>query len=51
MKKVLTFVRKFIHTVFPNSKWGNVVYLILGLLLASWDEVVMIVNYVSEFIK
>jgi hypothetical protein len=44
IKQVLQMTQKVIKIIFPKSRWGNVLYLIIGFLLSYFEPI-------SEFIK
>lgn len=39
MKSFLELMKKLIKIVFPDSKWANIVYLVLGVLVAQFDQI------------
>lgn len=44
VKQILQMAQKVIKVIFPKSRWGNVLYLIIGFLLSYFEPI-------SEFIK
>jgi hypothetical protein len=44
IKQVLQMAQKVIKIIFPKSRWGNVLYLVIGFLLSYYEPI-------SEFIQ
>lgn len=48
MKKVIVIVRKLIKVLFPKSRIGNVVYLILGYAGAHYADIEELIELIME---
>lgn len=44
VKQILSMAQKVIKIIFPKSRWGNVLYLVIGFLLSYYEPI-------AEFIK
>lgn len=44
VKQILQMAQKVIKIIFPKSRWGNVLYLVIGFLLSYYEPI-------SEFVK
>lgn len=44
IKQILQMTQKVIKIIFPKSRWGNVLYLVLGFLLSYYEPI-------NEFIQ
>lgn len=44
MKTFLELMKKVVKIVFPNTKWANIVYLILGVAIAQFDQIEIIIK-------
>jgi len=51
MKKILEFIAKVIKMLFPKSRWGNVIYLIIGLILANYEVFEGFMKLVKDIIN
>lgn len=47
LMKTSDFLLKLAKAVFPKSRWGNVAYLVLGVVISNWDN---ITKFVKELI-
>ena len=48
MKAVLTALKSIVNIIFPKSKWGNVIYLILGFAISQFDAIKALIDSVSS---
>jgi hypothetical protein len=44
LKRILQMAQKVIKIIFPKSRWGNVLYLVIGFLLSYYEPI-------SEFVQ
>jgi hypothetical protein len=48
IKVLLEIVRKILNVVFPKSKWGNVVYLVIGYYLSHSGDISSLITAVEK---
>jgi hypothetical protein len=51
MKTILSAMQTIIKVVFPDSKWANIVYLILGIIISQFDSIESIVKAIMGVFK
>lgn len=39
MKAFLELMKKVVKIVFPDSKWANIAYMLLGVVIAQFDQI------------
>lgn len=44
LKQILQMAQKVVKIIFPKSRWGNVLYLVIGFLLSYYEPI-------SEFVQ
>lgn len=51
MKAFLELMKKVVKIVFPDSKWANIVYLLLGVGVAQFDEIEALIKAIMACFK
>lgn len=51
VKQILGMAQKAIKIIFPKSRWGNVLYLVIGFLLSYYEPIVEFINALLAMFK
>lgn len=51
VKQILQMAQKVIKIIFPKSRWGNVLYLVIGFLLSYYEPIVEFINALLALFK
>jgi hypothetical protein len=51
LRIILEFLLKTINVLFPHSRIGNIIYLIIGYLLANWDSLSDLIEKIIEIFE
>lgn len=50
MKKLLKAIRLILKTLWPKSRWANLVYLILGFVVAHFADIKDLIEAIKELL-
>ena len=51
LKQILEMAQKVIKIIFPKSRWGNVLYLVIGFLLSYYEPISELVQALLALFK
>jgi hypothetical protein len=51
MKAILSTLLNVVKILFPKSRWGNAIYLIIGFAVANYDNIAAFINQLLQAVK
>jgi hypothetical protein len=51
MKQILEAIKLMVKTLWPKSRWGNLIYLIVGFVLSQYDVLLELWKAILAIVK